>query len=477
MNLYLVFFVIYLVVMLLVGVFTKDQAGKSMENYFVASRSLGLVVLMGTLVGTALGGSVTMGTVGMAYTGGYWNWLAALAGALGYWALAIMTPKLYKTKGITTPDILAERFGPAARYVASIFNLLFNIVVVAGQIISMGIVVQSITGMSFNAAMVVTTVVFAIYTIMGGMYAVAYTDVIQSVFILGGLLYVLVFVMAKVGGFGNALAILHSTAPPEFFDLTAPGFTFLSSYFAYTIFGIITMQIIHQRIFAAVDEKNAKKAMYSLLGVIVLVYIIPPMVGMSARVLMPGLADPQSAIPMMIKNMMPPFAGALVFISLISVMMSTADSTLLSLASNIVKDFWIPLKKETPSSKSVVIMSKTIVIVMAVISLIVAVYSKLIMPLMVFRLTVLAAGIALPLLAALYWKRVTAAAGLVSMIGGGASTIIWELLKSPGGFPSIFVGLPVCAVLLAGISLIQSPPEKLPEWLSEEVSKKGDIQA
>lgn len=466
MNVYVAFLVAYLLIMLAIGFLFKGKAGKSMEHYFVASRNLGLTVLIGTLVGTALGGSVTMGSVGLAYKGGYWTWLAALAGALGYLALAIITPRLYKTKGITTPDILAARYGPAARVISSLFNILFNIVVVAGQIISMGIVLGVVTGWPLSTSMAVTTVVFAIYTILGGMYAVAYTDVIQSVFILGGLLYVVLFSVFRVGGLGNAISILHSTAPESFFDFTAPGASFLTSYFAFTIFGIITMQIIHQRVFAAVDEKNATKAMYLLLLAIILVYIIPPIVGFVARILMPNLDNPESAIPMLIKNMMSPVPGALVLLSLISVMMSTADSTLLSLASNVVKDFWQPTVKQEISAETMVLISRVVVVIMAVVSFLVAYYSKYIMPLMVFRLTVVAAGIALPLLAALYWKRATATAGVISMVAGGLITIIWEALGSPGGIPSIFIGLPVCAVFLVGISLIQKAPDKLPDWMS-----------
>lgn len=466
MNIYMIAFVIYLVGMLAVGFICKDKAGESTGSFFVANRGLGYVVLFGTLVGTALGGGVTLGTVGVAYNGGYYQWVLALSGALGYLLLAFMAGRLYKTQAVTTPDILAARYGKTGRYISAFFNLIYNIVVVAGQIISMGTVLQFVLGVDFQMAMIITTIVFVIYTMFGGMYSVAYTDVVQSAFIFGGLAYILYFVLDKVGGFSNAIALLEGTVDPSYFNWTAPGMTYISSYYLYTIFGIVTMQIIHQRIFAASSELKAKRTMFMLLGSIVVVYIIPPIIGMCGRVLMPGLDMPQNTIPILVRDMMPPVAGALVFVALISVMMSTADSTLLSLASTVVQDYYLPLTGKTEEevgAKKVVQISRIVIIVMAAVSLLVSINNALLMPLQVFRLTVLASAIAVPLIAALYWKRATPLAGVLSMACGGFGCMIWEALKF--SFPSIFVGMGLSLVMMLVVSYAQKPPAQLPAWM------------
>jgi len=469
MNIYMIVFAVYLIAMLAVGFIFKGKAAESTSSFFVANRGLGFIVMVGTLVGTALGGGVTLGTVGMAYNGGFYCWTQSLAGALGYLLLAFLAGKLYKTQAVTTPDILAARFGKAGRFLSSFFNLLYNVVVVAGQIISMGTVIQFVLGVDFQTGMIITTIVFVIYTIFGGMFAVAYTDVIQSVFIIGGLLYILVFVLMQVGGFGNALAILRDTTDPSYFNFTAPGASYLGSYYLYTIFGIVTMQIAHQRIFAASSEATAKKSTLTLFGVILITYIIPPIIGMVGRVLMPGLDNPQNTIPLLVRDMMPPLAGSLVFVSLMSVMMSTADSTLLSLASNIVQDFYVPLsgKKENEiGAKKIVMISRIVMVVMAVISLVIAMNNTLLMPLQVFRLTVLASAMTVPLLAALFWKRATSLAGVLSMAFGGFGCMIWEALGSPGGIASIYIGLPLSLIVMLAVSYAQKPElDNLPTWV------------
>lgn len=469
MSIYMIVFAIYLIVMLAVGFIFKGKAAESTSSFFVANRGLGFIVMVGTLVGTALGGGVTLGTVGMAYNGGFYCWTQSLAGALGYLALAFLAGKLYKTQAVTTPDILAARFGKAGRFLSSFFNLLYNVVVVAGQIISMGTVIQFVLGVDFQTGMIITTIVFVVYTIFGGMFAVAYTDVIQSVFIIGGLLYILVFVLTQVGGFGNALAILRDTTDPSYFDFTAPGAGYLGSYYLYTIFGIVTMQIAHQRIFAASSEATAKKSTFTLFGVILITYIIPPIIGMVGRVLMPGLDNPQNTIPLLVRDMMPPLAGSLVFVSLMSVMMSTADSTLLSLASNIVQDFYVPLsgkKEDEIGAKKIVMISRGVMVVMAVIALVIAMNNTLLMPLQVFRLTVLASAMTVPLLAALFWKRATALAGVLSMAFGGFGCMIWEGLGSPRGIASIYIGLALSLVVMLVVSYAQKPEmDNLPSWV------------
>ena len=472
MTIYMITFIVYLVAMMAIGFLFKGQASKSTSSFFVANRGLGFIVMVGTLVGTALGGGVTLGTVGMAYNGGFYCWTLSLAGALGYLALAFLAGKLYKTQAITTPDILAARFGKAGRFLSSIFNLLFNVVVVAGQIIAMGTVIQFVLGVNFVTGMIITTIVFVVYTMFGGMYAVAYTDVVQSVFIIGGLLYILIFVLTQVGGFGNAVSILKATTDASYFSFTAPGADFLSSYFLYTIFGIVTMQVAHQRIFAASSEATAKKSTFTLFFIIVITYIIPPIIGMVGRVLMPGLDNPQNTIPLLVRDMMPPVAGAFVFLALMSVMMSTADSTLLSLASNIVQDFYVPLSGKSEDEigeKKIVLISRIVMIVMAAIGLLVAVNNTLLMPLQVFRLTVLASAMTVPLLAALFWKRATKLAGILSMALGGFGCMIWEALGSPAGIASIYVGLALSLIAMVAVSYAQKPEiAMIPSWMNEK---------
>ena len=466
MNIYMIMFIVYLVGMLAIGFLCKDKAGESTSSFFVANRGLGTIVLFGTLVGTALGGGVTLGTVGMGYNGGFYVWTLSISGALGYLVLAFLAGRLYKTQAVTTPDILAARYGKAGRFISGFFNLVYNIVVVAGQIISMATVLQFVLNVNYTTAAIITTVVFVVYTMFGGMYSVAYTDVVQSAFILGGLAYILYFTLDKVGGFGNALALLQGTVDPSYFDWFAPGGSYISSYYLYTVFGIVTMQIIHQRIFAASSEQKAKRTMFMLFGAIVIVYIIPPIIGMCGRVLMPGLDMPQNTIPIMVRDMMPPVAGSLVFVSLMSVMMSTADSTLLSLASNVVQDYYLPLTGKTENEigvKKVVQISRIVIVVMAAISLAVSLNNTLLMPLQVFRLTVLASALTVPLLAALYWKRATPMAGVVSMVAGGAGCMIWEAMKF--ATPSIFIGLSLSLIAMLAVSYAQKAPENLPKWM------------
>lgn len=473
MNIYAIFLVVYLIAMLVIGFVFKNKAGSSTSSYFIAGRGLGYIVLVATMVGTALGGSVSMGTVGMAYNGGFYVWTLSLSGALGYLVLAFMAGKLYRTQATTTPDILAARYGQAGRYVASFFNILFNVIVVAGQIMSIGIVLQYILGIDYTVGMLIATVVFVVYTLFGGMYAVAYTDVIQSIFVLFGLFYVVFFILAKVGGFGAAMTILEGTAPEGYFDWFSAGGTFISSYFIYTILGIVTMQIIHQRIFAAKSEMTAKRTMFSLFVVIVIVYIIPPIIGMAARVLIPGLESPQNALPILVVEFLPPVAGAIVFISLISIMMSTADSTLLSIASNIVKDFYLPLTNkegdldDESTDKRIVRVSKICVIIMALVSLFAALNSQFLVAIQIFRLTVCAGAIAVPLIAALYWKRATQLAGVLSMIFGGGITLILEQ-TSLTTVPSIFISVPVSFITLIVVSYLQKAPENVPEWVGNQ---------
>ena len=162
----LVVIAVYFCVLVGIGIYAGSKV-KNSEDYMVAGRSLGMPVLLGTLVGSAIGAAATFGKAGKAYEVGYAILIASVAYILGYIVLCFLAPKLQQAKIDTIPGALERRYGKTMRIISALVLVFAVIALFGAQLIAIGLTAEAVfadSGITFEHAVIIATLVIVIYT-------------------------------------------------------------------------------------------------------------------------------------------------------------------------------------------------------------------------------------------------------------------------------------------------------------------------
>ena len=264
-----------------------------------------------------------------------------------------------------------------------------------------------------------------------------------------------------MGGFSSMVAQVTKVAP-QAFNIFAMKPSLIIAYIIILVPTMLVRQGYLQRIMAARSPEDGYRGTI-VNGVMGLIYIVVPLLfGVMALVQFPHVANSKYVLLDMAGQMSPAFTG-LILVALAAAVMSSADSFLLSGASNIVEDIYHRYINPNANNRQLVLVSRISVISLMLLSLWIAVAVPGIIKLIVFGALGLTAGVLVPWLAVFYWPRGTSDGAFWSIALGGGTAVAWwwagyfahtsEFL----GVHPIFIGLPISIVLFFGISLKQKP--------------------
>lgn len=422
---------LYFAAMMGVGVYAGRKI-KGSEDYAVAGRRLSLPVLSGTLIGSAIGAAATFGKAGKAYEVGYIILFSSLTYVLGYLIFAFLAPKLRQAKIDSIPDALERRYGRTMKLLAAGVLLLAVVAVFGAQLIAFGITASSLlseSGISYQQAIVGAAIVIVLYTLVGGLLAVAYTDLIQ-----------VVIMVLSIGILLPATLIYNLPEQQSFTDLLQSPQTsfwsgldisyllaFIPTYLAF----VLIDPTIWQRAAAARHAKDLRPAMLATAGVYALWSLVVVALGVVAFHLLPELASGDEAIPAMVIAHLPPVAKGLCLAAIMAVMMSTADSALLIAGTTFSGDFIKALRPQLGDKQQLKITRITILVV-GILGAWFAMGRSGIFDVMMLSLAIFVSGLFIPVMAALFWKKATKIAGLCSGLAGVVTELVVFGLKTTG---------------------------------------------
>jgi len=355
---------IYILSLILIGWFGKKaRKENSLSDFYLAGRGMGLLVLFLTLYATQYSGNTLVGFAGRAYREGYQALVLVtlLSAAVG--AFIVYAPKLYrlskKHKFITPADYVHFRFKNTT---LTLFAAALCLMALANYILTnlkaIGYIVVSVTGgvIPFAYGVIALSLVMVIYETMGGMRSVAWTDSLQGIILMFGVITIFITIQIEYGGFQFIYNAIQTSDPQKFIP---PNFTQKLSWLS-TIclgfFGISLYPHAVQRIYSANNEGTLKKSIQIMAFMPIITTLFMVVVGLTALSLFPGLDRQASegATLLVLKDLSQRGAigtGMMVlFLSAtIAAIMSTVDSALLSMSSIITKDFYTrfrPLKTQ-----------------------------------------------------------------------------------------------------------------------------------
>lgn len=424
----------YLLAMLLIGVVSARRV-QDKSDYIVAGRQLPPVLLTITIFATFFGGGTIMGVAGAAYSKGLPGVIADPFGAALCLLLgsALFFRALHRRRLLTIVDFFKQRYGPTAELLAGLCMIPPYVGWVASQFVAIGFVLNILTGIDPLLGMVIGAAVVVVYTTMGGLWAVAITDLFQTVVMLVGLLLLSVVVIQEAGGW---ITMLDRVPATHLEFLPANDLKSWAWYVqAWVVIGLggIPAQDLIQRALSARSGDTVRLSGLAA-GVLYLIFgMIPVVLGLAAFSVLPSLDNPELVVPTLATTYMVPWALALVMVAIISGIMSSVDSALLAPATVIGQNlthFW----RTDFNDRQVLIISRVAVVILAIVSLILALRFQKIYDIMVGSWSVLLVSLFVPLLAGLYWARASQRACVHSIVAGLFSWLLLAIAQT--GWPS-----------------------------------------
>jgi SSS family solute:Na+ symporter len=327
----------------------SEVTGRTSAGYFLAGRNVGWFVIGASLFASNIGSEHLVGLAGSGAAGGVavgqFEILASLMLLMLGW---VFVPFYLKSGVFTMPEFLERRYSSGARWYLAIISILgYVLTKISVTIAAGGIVFESLMGIDFWTGALVVVVATGLYTILGGLRAVLYTDMIQMFVLLGGSVTVTVIGLTKLGGWGE----LHRIAGPAFFSLwkpmSDPNFPWTGILFGAPILGVwywCTDQFIVQRVLSAADENQARRGTIfgGFLKVLPLfLFVIPGVIAyaLSQRGML-ALDHPDQALPTMIGVLLPAGLKGLVVAGLLAALMSSLSSVFNSCSTLITWDIY-----------------------------------------------------------------------------------------------------------------------------------------
>ncbi len=489
MSFYLYIILAYLLI--LTGFnFYRSKRVKSQDDFMVAGRSLKTKVMVFTLICTWIGsGTFIAGAEFAAQAGISAIWLAAGAW-VGIIVIYFLAGKIRTFGQYTIGDILEERYGPAARLFGAIALIIAFVVIVSYQFVAGGFILNVVTDGAIpdSVGTVIAAVFVILFTALGGMVAVAYTDLPNGIIILLACLLAIPFVYFAVGGLPQATQVLE----PGYFAAINEQFGAhptlkVGGYFLATMLLLMGVQSMYQKFYSAQTPKDAKKAVILwTLGTIFVetVVVVIAVFAYSKFKDQIDLSIPKEGgkvVLLAAKSLVPPPVGILLLGAACAVVISTGMNYLLSPSTNIMRDIYQRFLKKDASQSTMVALQKVFVVVLGVLAFLIAMQLTSVLQTAYFAYTIYGVAITPALIAALAWKRTTKAGGLASIISGTAVCILLKVMAEvlppekvpegdPWGIPLIYPALVVSVGSLIIVSLLTPKPK--PEMLDKFFPKK-----
>jgi SSS family solute:Na+ symporter len=328
------FVVLYLLVIAGVSIWSIRKSKETTSDYFLANRNLGWFVIGASILASNVGSEHIVGLAGSAAKSGtvlgHYELHSYIVLILGW----VFVPFYIRSSVYTMPEFLEKRFNPQSRRLLTIIQLISYVIAKASVTIFAGaLVFNQFMGVDFWTGAIILVVVTGVYTVLGGLHAVMYTEAIQAIVLLFGSLVLMIFGLNEVGGWDSLMHAIPKEKLNMFLPLNDPEFPWLGILFASPIVGVwywCTDQHIVQRCLAAKDEREARRGTIFAAFLKLMPFFIFLIPGLIAYALHQQgkiqLDDTNAAFPVMVKSIMPIGLRGILAGGLLAALMSSLAS-------------------------------------------------------------------------------------------------------------------------------------------------------
>jgi SSS family solute:Na+ symporter/sodium/proline symporter len=470
-------FIVYLIILVFIGVWSS-RLNKNLDDFLIAGRKLGTWPVAISAQASDMSGWLVLALPGRAFMYGVsaiWTAISCALGTLFNWSVIAKRLRRFtgKLRALTIPDFLEDRYKDdthSIRAIATVIIAVFMVAYVSAQLVASGKILSETFGWGYHSALILGFAIITFYTLMGGFFAVAWTDVFQGMLIVIILVVLPIVGIIKLGGLGS----IFSTIGQVDYNAISPtygygGILFILFAFASMawFFGYPGQPHVLTRYMAIKSEKKIWNS--TLIGMVWVIISLwgAVLIGIVGLAMFKGIPDPEKIMPMLATSLLPEWIAGIVIAAIVAAIMSTADSQLLVATSSVVEDVYYKLVNPKANQKKLLFLSRVFVLLLSVIAFIFAIPGEdsAIYFLVAFAWGGLAASFGPLIILSLWWKRTTKWGAIAGMISGMVTVFIWDKsgitslmpkeLIVPGMLPAFFVSL-FCIVF---VSLFTNPPE------------------
>jgi SSS family solute:Na+ symporter len=427
------FIIIYLLITLGIG-FWASKRIKTSGDFTLAGKSLSTSFVGITLFATWFGSSQIMGNPGYFIKDGFSSYLTlTVSGGICLFIVGrCYARKLYRMNLITVNDFFRIRFNKRLELASSVLMVFAYPHWIAAQFVALAYLFNAVLGIPINYGIFLGAAIVVFYTYIGGMWAVAYTDMVQSIMILLGISILLYEVLNQTGG----ITPIFAKQPVEFFSIfPSGGIDAWSNYIALLlafIAGAIPVQEIYQRVFSARNEKAAQNGLFFGALLMIVVPSIPLIIGLGGVYLYPELrvdGDYQNIIPTLVNTMTSVPVQILFYGAMISAILSTSSGAMLAPATVIGENLIKPYVPKM-TDKRLLLFTRLSVIVVAFISCYFAFDDSDIVGLVEASLSLILVCLFAPFTFGLFWKKASVIGAWSAILIGGLTWLFCFLYET-----------------------------------------------
>ncbi len=471
----------YFLMVLGIGLVARTRWKSTPETYFLANRQFGTLILLGTMAATNFSAFTVFGTSGAGYRDGYAFFPIMGFGtgfmALTFWVIGRKIRHVGRQNQLVTPPELVKTLyqSPTLSLLFAMVMILFTIPYLALQPMAAGYALEELVGLPYFGGCLLVTGIILLYTLRGGLRAVAWTDLFQGALMFGLLAASLFMVAGHFGGFIEANQKVLAANPELFSRPGGTGKYTLGIWFSFLMLWFFCDPMfpqLFQRFFAARDDKAIGKTMLFYPLICTVLFFFPISIGVMGHLAFPDLVGKEAdkILPMVLTAISGDFMAALVMAAGIAALMSTMDSQLLTLSSIFTRDIMPLVQKNQPETS---IVGRMAVIGLSLAGLALA-YKPPATILQIATQTFTGLAVLFPtVIFGLYLKKVYASAAIGSiLVGEGVLILFYLKLLSSGPFLSVVwvlaatvgVYLAIHAILAARFETLRLT---LPGWLKD----------
>ena len=452
--------IIYLLGSISIGLYFRKRALSSVSDYWSAHGQISTGVNSFAIFAALASGATMLGNVGLSYKLGWAFAFPAVLGTTGGLILAsVLIAKPFRNFGkYTITDFLAFRFDNKAINILVPLSIIGTyIAYLVGQLKAAGVVGSYLLNVNYITAAIIVWFVFTLYTSIGGMWAVTWTDFFQ------GLLMMLVIILSGIGvilHFGGVGAVVTKGVQifPGFGKSVLP-LSSIAGFMLIPLTAWVIMPHTIMKVYGAKDPFSARMAFnvstifWGLASV--LLYVI---VAAAARIIEPNLSNPDVAYLVVVDKLFGPVFKGLTIAAIFAAIMSTTSGQLLACAASVSNDLYIRFFKRNASDRLQIIVGIISIWVIGIIAMILAINPpELLTILQQIALGYFASAVFLPIVLGIWWKGITSSGALTGIVLGGGSYLGLVLFTKLPMMSHILISLPIALISIVGVSFVTKP--------------------
>jgi SSS family solute:Na+ symporter len=448
-NIHLIVLIVYSITLMIVGLIV-GRGVRGSSDFFVARRQLGPGLIFSTMLAANIGAGSTVGATSVGYSGGIAAWWWVGSAAIGSIALALgIGPALRRVAAAhdlrTVGDYLEFRYNAAVRATIAALLWIGSLFILAGQLVAMGVILETVAGVPWRAGCVVGALVITVYFAAGGLLTSARVNVIQLAVKLAGFAVALPLAIGAIGGW-EALGRVRAddAAYWTFWRAGPPGLMYL----AVLVPPFVISPGLLQKAFGARDDRAVRLGVgLNALGLFAYA-IVPALLGMVARARFPALASANNALPAILVDLLPPPIGAVGLAAVFSAEISASDAVLFMLTTSLSQDLYKRFINPGAGDAQVLRAARWTSVAAAAAGVGLAIALGSVVEALTIFYSLLSVSLFVPIVAGLFVPRTQSAAAMASIAAGVAAMLIVHAVTAGRGWRML---TPALAGLMAAV--------------------------